>query len=173
MWVPGDVGIRRNRLLIKLLKKRLTRNLQMMPCYFQTQKPWLPSTYIKCGRNIGIGLTIKYILTEYGAFVEVRQKYFEETSLYLLFRNVNPEKKNWIHERGIKPIRSVLWSSLCEVFWQRVVVIYVKYLNYVAEKLWLTLSGRVTKRWIEPRFQNVNPDTKFNSSKRHKLRGVL
>ena len=33
------------------------------------------------------------MLIECADLVEVREKYFEERSLYSLFRNVNPEKK--------------------------------------------------------------------------------
>ena len=36
--------------------------------------------------------TVKQMLIECADLVEVRQKYFEERSLYSLFRNVNPEK---------------------------------------------------------------------------------
>ena len=36
-------------------------------------------------------LTIKHILTECANLLEVRKKYFEQKSLYSLFRNVSPE----------------------------------------------------------------------------------
>ena len=36
-------------------------------------------------------ITVKHILIECADLVEVRNKYFEERSLYSLFRNVNPE----------------------------------------------------------------------------------
>ena len=36
-------------------------------------------------------LTIKHILIEYTNLLEVRKKYFEQKSLYSLFRNVSPE----------------------------------------------------------------------------------
>ena len=37
-------------------------------------------------------IIIKHILIECADSVEVRKIYFEERSLYLLFRNVNPKK---------------------------------------------------------------------------------
>ena len=37
-------------------------------------------------------ITVKHILRERADLVEVRKKYFEERSLYSLFRNVNSEK---------------------------------------------------------------------------------
>ena len=37
-------------------------------------------------------IIIKHILIECSDSVEVRKIYFEERSLYLLFRNVNPKK---------------------------------------------------------------------------------
>ena len=36
-------------------------------------------------------ITVKYILIECANLLEIRKKYFEETSLYSLFRNVIPE----------------------------------------------------------------------------------
>ena len=36
-------------------------------------------------------LTVKHILTECADLLEIRKKYFEEKSLYSLFRNVIPE----------------------------------------------------------------------------------
>ena len=36
-------------------------------------------------------ITVKHILIECADLVEVRRNYFEERSLYSLFRNVNPE----------------------------------------------------------------------------------
>ena len=47
-------------------------------------------------------ITVKHILTERAGLVEVRKKYFEERSLYSLFRNVNPEKIifNFLKEIG-------------------------------------------------------------------------
>ena len=36
-------------------------------------------------------ITVKHILMECADLLEVRKKYFEEKSLYSLFRNVNPE----------------------------------------------------------------------------------
>ena len=36
-------------------------------------------------------ITLKHILTEYADLLEIRKKYFEEKSLYSLFRNVIPE----------------------------------------------------------------------------------
>ena len=37
-------------------------------------------------------ITVKHILIECADLVEARNKYFEERSLYSIFRNVNPEK---------------------------------------------------------------------------------
>ena len=36
-------------------------------------------------------ITVKYILIECANLLQIRKKYFEETSLYSLFRNVIPE----------------------------------------------------------------------------------
>ena len=36
-------------------------------------------------------ITVKHILIERADLLEIREKYFEERSLYSLFRNVNPE----------------------------------------------------------------------------------
>ena len=40
-------------------------------------------------------ITVKHILIECADSLEIRKKYFEERSLYSLFRNVIPERK-WI-----------------------------------------------------------------------------
>ena len=42
---------------------------------------------VACGADI----TVKYTLIECANLLEIRKKYFEERSLYLLFRNVIPE----------------------------------------------------------------------------------
>ena len=47
-----------------------------------------PPVCVACNTTI----TVKHILTECADLVEVRKKYFEERSLYSLFRNVNPQK---------------------------------------------------------------------------------
>ena len=36
-------------------------------------------------------LTVKYILIECADLLEVRKKYFEQKSLYSLYRNVSPD----------------------------------------------------------------------------------
>ena len=45
-----------------------------------------PPVYLTCNTIIAV----QHILIEYADLVKVRQKYFEERSLYSLFRNVNP-----------------------------------------------------------------------------------
>ena len=47
-----------------------------------------PSVCGACNTTI----TVKHILIECADKLEIRQKYFKETSLYSLLRNVNPEK---------------------------------------------------------------------------------
>ena len=57
----------------------------------EKKKKELPVS-VACNTSI----TIKHILTECADLVEVRKKYnvyYEEKSLYLLFRNANSEKK--------------------------------------------------------------------------------
>ena len=44
-------------------------------------------------------ITIKHILIECADLVEVRKTYFEEKCLYLLFRNVDPQRSFWLPER--------------------------------------------------------------------------
>ena len=46
-----------------------------------------PPVYVACNTTT----TVKHTLIECADVVEVRKKYFEERSLYSLFRNVNPE----------------------------------------------------------------------------------
>ena len=49
-----------------------------------------------------IVIPVKNILIECAALVEVRNRYFEERSLYSLFRNVNPEKNfDYLREIGV------------------------------------------------------------------------
>ena len=47
-----------------------------------------PPVCVPCNTTI----SVKHILIECADLVEVRKKYFEERSLYSLFRNVNLEK---------------------------------------------------------------------------------
>ena len=47
-----------------------------------------PPVRVACKTTV----TVRHILIEHANFVEVRKKYFEERSLYSLFRYVNPEK---------------------------------------------------------------------------------
>ena len=43
--------------------------------------------------NFKVKVTVRaYILIECSDLAKIRKKYFEELSLYSLFRNVNPEK---------------------------------------------------------------------------------
>ena len=47
-------------------------------------------------------ITVKHILTECAELLEIRKKYFEEKSLYSLFRNVIPEIIfNFLREIGV------------------------------------------------------------------------
>ena len=46
-------------------------------------------------------ITVKHILIECADLLEIRIKYFEERSLYSLFRNVIAEKKNFLREIGV------------------------------------------------------------------------
>ena len=60
-------------------------------CYFTHSfllKKEEPPVCVACNTAI----TVKHILVELADSLEVRKKYFEERSLYSLFRNVNPEK---------------------------------------------------------------------------------
>ena len=65
-----------------------------------------------------IVITVKHILIECADLLEIRKKYFEERSLYSLFRNVIPEIiVDFLREIGVLyKIRSVLRKYLCEVF---------------------------------------------------------
>ena len=57
-----------------------------------------PPVYLTCNTIIAV----KHILIEHADLVKVRQKYFEERSLYSLFRNVNPAKFfNYLKEIGM------------------------------------------------------------------------
>ena len=51
----------------------------------------------------GAVITVKHILIECTELLEIRKKYFEERSLYSLFRNVIPEKKkiDFLREIGV------------------------------------------------------------------------
>ena len=74
-------------------------------------------------------IPVKQVLIEYADLLEIRKKYFEETSLYTLFRNVIPEIIfDFLREIGVfHKIWSVLRQCLCEVFVKRVVQkFYVK-----------------------------------------------
>ena len=55
--------------------------------FFLLKKKEEPSVCVVCDTTI----TVKDILRECADLAEVRQKYFEERSLYSLHRNVNPE----------------------------------------------------------------------------------
>ena len=63
-------------------------------------------------------ITVKHIMIECADLFEIRKKYFEEKSLYSLFRNVIPEiifdflQEIWVFYK----IWSVLMKCLCEVF---------------------------------------------------------
>ena len=47
-------------------------------------------------------ITVKQILIEFADSVKVRKNYFEDRSLYSLFRNVNPEKNSdYLKEIGM------------------------------------------------------------------------
>ena len=47
-------------------------------------------------------ITIKHVLIECTDFIKIRKKYLEERSLYLLFRNVNPERVfDFLREAGV------------------------------------------------------------------------
>ena len=47
-------------------------------------------------------ITVKHVLIECADLLEIRKKYFEEKSLYSLFRNVIPEFfKNLLREIGV------------------------------------------------------------------------
>ena len=63
-------------------------------------------------------ITVKHILIECADLLEIRKKYFEEKSLYSLFRNVIPEIIfDFLREIGVfYKIWSVLRKCLCEVF---------------------------------------------------------
>ena len=54
-------------------------------------------------------------MIEYADLVEVRKKYFEERSLYSLFRNVNPEKNFvYLKETGMAyKVKGFLKQILC------------------------------------------------------------
>ena len=57
-----------------------------------------PSVCVACNAAI----TVKHILVECADLLEARKKYFEERSLYSLFRNVKPEKIfDYVKEIGI------------------------------------------------------------------------
>ena len=57
-----------------------------------------PPACVACTTTI----TVKHILTECADLVVVGKKYFEERSLYSLFRNVNPEKNvDYLKETGM------------------------------------------------------------------------
>ena len=62
-------------------------------------------------------LTVKHILIECTDLLEIRKKYFEEKSLYSLFRNVIPEVVfDFLREIGVfYKVWSVLRKCLCEV----------------------------------------------------------
>ena len=50
----------------------------------------------------GAVITVKHILIECADLLEIRKKYFEERSLYLLFRNVIPEMiLDFLRETGV------------------------------------------------------------------------
>ena len=63
-------------------------------------------------------ITVKHILIECADLLEIRKKYFEERSLYSLFRNVIPEIMfDFLRETGVVyKICSVLRKCLCEEF---------------------------------------------------------
>ena len=65
-----------------------------------------------------VAITVKHILIECADSLEIRQKYFEEKSLYSLFRNVNSEIIfEFFREIGVfYKILNVLRKCLCEVF---------------------------------------------------------
>ena len=46
-------------------------------------------------------VTVKHALIECADLLEITKKYFEEKSLYSLFRNVIPEKKDILREIGV------------------------------------------------------------------------
>ena len=52
---------------------------------------------VACGSVI----TVKHILIECADLLEIRKKYFEERSLYPLFRNVIPGEKYFLRETGV------------------------------------------------------------------------
>ena len=56
--------------------------------HFFWKKKEEPPVCVACNTAI----TVNHILVECADLVEVRKKYFEDRSLYSLFRNVDPEK---------------------------------------------------------------------------------
>ena len=64
-------------------------------------------------------ITVKHILIECADLVEVRKKYLEKSSMYSLFRYVNPETfLDYLKETGVFYIAlGILKSILCgEIF---------------------------------------------------------
>ena len=71
----------------------------------------------------GAVITVKRILIEYVHLLEIRKKYFEERSLFSLFRNVTPEiifdsfARDWCALQNIKCVTEMFeWSVFKELF---------------------------------------------------------
>ena len=73
-------------------------------------------------------ITVKLILIECADLLEIGKKYFEERSLYLLFRNVILDKIfDFLREIGVfYKILSVSRKCLCEVFLKSCLIFYVE-----------------------------------------------
>ena len=72
-------------------------------------------------------ITVKHILIECADLLGVRKKYFEERTLYSLFRNVNP-RNFWPAERD--------WHGKYRIFWSIFLCGEVFYFSCDIESLW-------------------------------------